>query len=95
MGYPRWTFRLRIRNVRHVPFRTIPPPVGLMFHRQGYPDRRTVDFWTGADKAERFPQSKTSNSHNKADGFERRLEVCNVGFNQAVCVTPSVAAVLG
>ena len=43
--------------------------------RQGYPDIRTVNYWIGDDKAERFPQSKTMNNHNKADGFERRLEV--------------------
>ncbi|PVF95284.1 glycoside hydrolase [Serendipita vermifera] len=45
------------------------------FGMQGYPDIRTVDYWIGDDKAERYPQSRTMNSHNKADGFERRLEL--------------------
>jgi len=42
---------------------------------EGYPDIRTVDYWVGDNKAERHPQSRTMNNHNKADGFERRLEV--------------------
>lgn len=47
------------------------------FGMQGYPDIRTVDYWNGPDNAvERYPQSRTANNHNKADGFERRLEVC-------------------
>ncbi|KAF8192560.1 glycoside hydrolase family 2 protein [Pholiota molesta] len=45
------------------------------FGMQGYPDIRTVDYWLGGNKAERFPQSRTNNNHNKADGFERRLEL--------------------
>ncbi|KAH9483065.1 Beta-mannosidase B [Psilocybe cubensis] len=45
------------------------------FGMQGYPDIRTVDYWLGGDKSERYPQSRTNNNHNKADGFERRLEV--------------------
>ncbi|KIM26256.1 glycoside hydrolase family 2 protein [Serendipita vermifera MAFF 305830] len=45
------------------------------FGMQGYPDLRTVDYWIGNDRAERYPQSRTMNSHNKADGFERRLEL--------------------
>jgi len=45
------------------------------FGMQGYPDIRTVDYWLGGNKDERFPQSKTNNNHNKADGFERRLEL--------------------
>ncbi|KZT33739.1 glycoside hydrolase family 2 protein [Sistotremastrum suecicum HHB10207 ss-3] len=45
------------------------------FGMQGYPDIRTVDYWLGGDKSERYPQSKSMNSHNKADGFERRLEL--------------------
>lgn len=45
------------------------------FGMQGYPDIRTVDYWIGDDKSERYPQSRTMNSHNKADGFERRLEL--------------------
>ncbi|KAF8307944.1 glycoside hydrolase family 2 protein [Clavulina sp. PMI_390] len=45
------------------------------FGMQGYPDRRTIDYWTGGEKLERYPQSRTSSSHNKADGFERRLEL--------------------
>ncbi|KAI0315972.1 glycoside hydrolase family 2 protein [Amylostereum chailletii] len=45
------------------------------FGMEAYPDIRTVDFWTGGDLAERFPQSRTSVNHNKADGFERRLEL--------------------
>lgn len=49
------------------------------FGMQGYPDIRTVDYWTGGDKSERFPQSRTTTNHNKADGFERRLEVRRIG----------------
>ncbi|KAF8076338.1 glycoside hydrolase family 2 protein [Lyophyllum atratum] len=45
------------------------------FGMEGYPNIRTVDHWLGGDKAERFPQSRTNNNHNKADGFERRLEL--------------------
>ncbi|KAI0089166.1 glycoside hydrolase family 2 protein [Irpex rosettiformis] len=49
------------------------------FGMEGYPDIRTVDYWLGGNKAERFPQSRyvarTMNNHNKADGFERRLEL--------------------
>ncbi|KAF4620078.1 hypothetical protein D9613_005220 [Agrocybe pediades] len=45
------------------------------FGMEGYPDIRTVDYWIGENKAERFPQSRTNANHNKADGFERRLEL--------------------
>lgn len=43
--------------------------------RQGLPDRRTVDYWVGENKAERQPQSRTHVSHNKATGHEKRLAV--------------------
>ncbi|KAM5540332.1 hypothetical protein V8D89_005790 [Ganoderma adspersum] len=45
------------------------------FGMQGYPNIRTVDYWLGGDKAERHPQSRTNCNHNKADGFERRIEL--------------------
>ncbi|KAH9948346.1 glycoside hydrolase family 2 protein [Amylocystis lapponica] len=45
------------------------------FGMEAYPDIRTVDYWLGGDKSERYPQSRVMNSHNKADGFERRLEL--------------------
>ncbi|KAJ6539298.1 glycoside hydrolase family 2 protein [Mycena capillaripes] len=45
------------------------------FGMQGFPNIRTVDYWLDGDKSERFPQSRTNNNHNKADGFERRLEL--------------------
>ncbi|KAF9075879.1 glycoside hydrolase family 2 protein [Rhodocollybia butyracea] len=45
------------------------------FGMEGYPNMRTVDYWLGGETKERFPQSRTNNSHNKADGFERRLEL--------------------
>ncbi|GHJ85131.1 hypothetical protein NliqN6_1533 [Naganishia liquefaciens] len=45
------------------------------FGMEGYPDIRTVDYWLDGNIAERFPQSRTICSHNKADGFERRLEL--------------------
>ncbi|KAF8812399.1 glycoside hydrolase family 2 protein [Phlegmacium glaucopus] len=45
------------------------------FGMQGFPDIRTVDYWLGGNKTERFPQSRINNNHNKADGFERRLEL--------------------
>ncbi|TRM61585.1 glycoside hydrolase family 2 protein [Schizophyllum amplum] len=44
------------------------------FGMEGYPDIRTVDYWLGGDASERFPQSRVNNNHNKADGYERRLE---------------------
>ncbi|KAF8609837.1 glycoside hydrolase family 2 protein [Ceratobasidium sp. AG-I] len=45
------------------------------FGMEGFPDIRTVDYWLGGNKAERHPQSRIMNNHNKADGFERRLEL--------------------
>ncbi|KAH7930093.1 glycoside hydrolase family 2 protein [Leucogyrophana mollusca] len=45
------------------------------FGMEGYPNIRTVDYWLGEDKSERYPQSRVNNNHNKADGFERRLEL--------------------
>ncbi|RDX53645.1 glycoside hydrolase family 2 protein [Lentinus brumalis] len=45
------------------------------FGMQGYPNIRTVDYWLGGDQSERYPQSRTNCNHNKADGFERRIEL--------------------
>ncbi|CAE6482331.1 unnamed protein product, partial [Rhizoctonia solani] len=45
------------------------------FGMEGFPNIRTVDYWLGGDKDERHPQSRIMNNHNKADGFERRLEL--------------------
>ncbi|KAI0036030.1 glycoside hydrolase family 2 protein [Vararia minispora EC-137] len=45
------------------------------FGMQAYPNIRTVDYWTGSDKAERYPQSRTTINHDKAEGSERRLEL--------------------
>jgi len=45
------------------------------FGMEGYPNIRTVDYWLDGDKSERYPQSRINNNHNKADGFERRLEL--------------------
>ncbi|KZT72528.1 glycoside hydrolase family 2 protein [Daedalea quercina L-15889] len=45
------------------------------FGMEAYPDIRTVDYWLGGNTSERYPQSRTMNNHNKADGFERRLEL--------------------
>ncbi|KAH9927208.1 glycoside hydrolase family 2 protein [Epithele typhae] len=45
------------------------------FGMEGYPDIRTVDYWLGGDQSERYPQSRSNCNHNKADGFERRLEL--------------------
>ncbi|EGO27915.1 glycoside hydrolase family 2 protein [Serpula lacrymans var. lacrymans S7.9] len=45
------------------------------FGMEGYPNIRTVDYWLAGDKLERYPQSRVNNNHNKADGFERRLEL--------------------
>ncbi|KAG9093429.1 hypothetical protein FRC06_011531 [Ceratobasidium sp. 370] len=45
------------------------------FGMEGFPNIRTVDYWLGGNKAERHPQSRIMNNHNKADGFERRLEL--------------------
>ncbi|CEQ39941.1 SPOSA6832_01502 [Sporobolomyces salmonicolor] len=43
------------------------------FGMEGAPDLRTIDYFLDGDTSERFPQSKTMDSHNKAGGFERRL----------------------
>ncbi|VDC02568.1 unnamed protein product [Peniophora sp. CBMAI 1063] len=45
------------------------------FGMQGYPDRRTVDYWNDCNTFERYPQSRTSMNHDKAEGSERRLEL--------------------
>lgn len=45
------------------------------FGMQGLPDIRTIDYFLDGDSSERFPQSKTMANHNKADGYERRLEL--------------------
>ncbi|KAH9077149.1 beta-mannosidase [Lactarius deliciosus] len=45
------------------------------FGMEAYPNIRTVDYWTGGDISERYPQSRTAANHNKAAGFERRLEL--------------------
>ncbi|KAF9263450.1 glycoside hydrolase family 2 protein [Marasmius fiardii PR-910] len=45
------------------------------FGMEAYPNIRTVDHWLGGAKDERYPQSRTNNNHNKASGFERRLEL--------------------
>jgi len=45
------------------------------FGMEGYPGIRTVDYWLGGDRTERYPQSRVNNNHNKAAGFERRLEL--------------------
>lgn len=42
---------------------------------EAYPDIRTVDYWLGGDRSQRYPQSRSVVNHNKADGFERRLEL--------------------
>lgn len=44
--------------------------------REAFPNIRTVDYWLGDNKEERYPQSRTMEAHNKADGWQRRLEVC-------------------
>lgn len=45
------------------------------FGMEGYPDLRTVDYWLGGDKSQRYPQSRVNSNHNKAAGSERRLEL--------------------
>lgn len=46
------------------------------FGMQGYPSLRTVRGWfSPGQEKEMFPQSRISVQHNKADGFERRLEL--------------------
>ncbi|KAI9574617.1 glycoside hydrolase family 2 protein [Boletus coccyginus] len=45
------------------------------FGMEGYPNIRTVDHWLGGDQIERYPQSRVNSNHNKAAGFERRLEL--------------------
>ncbi|KAL7409700.1 glycoside hydrolase family 2 protein [Mrakia frigida] len=43
------------------------------FGMEGFANIRTVDWFLDGNKKERFPQSRTVMSHNKADGSERRL----------------------
>ncbi|KAL1676287.1 glycoside hydrolase family 2 protein [Schizophyllum commune] len=45
------------------------------FGMEGYPNIRTVDYWLDGDVSERHPQSRVVANHNKADGYERRLEL--------------------
>ncbi|BEI83975.1 hypothetical protein CcaverHIS002_0405790 [Cutaneotrichosporon cavernicola] len=46
------------------------------FGMQGYPNIRTVNEWFEKGQEDQaFPQSRISVNHNKADGFERRLEL--------------------
>ncbi|KAJ7228703.1 glycoside hydrolase family 2 protein [Mycena pura] len=45
------------------------------FGMESYPNIRTVDYWLDGNRSERYPQSRTNTNHNKADGFERRLEL--------------------
>ncbi|KAJ7068225.1 glycoside hydrolase family 2 protein [Mycena amicta] len=45
------------------------------FGMEGFPNIRTVDYWLDGNTSERYPQSRTTANHNKADGFERRLEL--------------------
>lgn len=46
------------------------------FGMQGYPSMRTVREWFAPGEEDQcFPQSRISVNHNKADGFERRLEL--------------------
>lgn len=53
---------------------SLPSRLGLSSHRfLGFPNIRTVDYWLDGNKKERYPQSRTNNSHNKADGHERRI----------------------
>ncbi|KAG7097004.1 hypothetical protein E1B28_004398 [Marasmius oreades] len=45
------------------------------FGMEACPNIRTIDHWLGDAKDERYPQSRMNNNHNKASGFERRLEL--------------------
>ncbi|SCV66949.1 BQ2448_5595 [Microbotryum intermedium] len=45
------------------------------FGMQGLPDIRTMDDFINGEESERHVQSRTVASHNKADGYERRLEL--------------------
>lgn len=46
------------------------------FGMQGYPSMRTVEAWfSDKEQDQKFPQSRISVNHNKAAGFERRLEL--------------------
>ncbi|KAI5480231.1 glycoside hydrolase family 2 protein [Pseudohyphozyma bogoriensis] len=45
------------------------------FGMQGLPDIRTTEYYLDGNASKRYPQSKTVGYHNKADGFERRLEL--------------------
>ena len=59
--------------------------------REGYPNIRTVDYWLGGDVSERHPQSRVVANHNKADGYERRLELYLVeNFKHAFDIERSV-----
>jgi len=92
LGYTGWTICIRVWDVGFS--FSLPGKTSILgTYREGYPNIRTVDYWLGGDKSERYPQSRSvsifisvgdtddgtlcrvNNSHNKADGFERRLEV--------------------
>jgi beta-mannosidase len=43
------------------------------FGMQAFPDIRTVNSYLRPESTERYPQSRTIDFHNKADGHERRI----------------------
>jgi beta-mannosidase len=45
------------------------------FGMPSLPDIRTVEYWHGDDTAERHPQSKMMQQHNKAGSHERRFAI--------------------
>ncbi|GJJ07590.1 hypothetical protein Clacol_001793 [Clathrus columnatus] len=45
------------------------------FGMEGFPNIRTVDYWLDGKQEERYPQSRLMDVHNKADGWQRRLEL--------------------
>ena len=48
------------------------------------PDLRTIDYWLDGDEAQRYPQSRLMQQHNKAGSHERRLAIyMNENFRYA------------
>lgn len=43
------------------------------FGMEAFPDIRTINSFLPQDSTERYPQSRTIDFHNKADGHERRI----------------------
>ena len=46
-------------NLECIKFSSFARSILLNLKREGFPDIRTVDYWLGGNKVERFPQSRS------------------------------------